>query len=156
MLTPHHLATLDRLAALGEIASRTRVLLLATDASQGDDVRPCDACFGVDLTVVAGAPGDELLRIDVSTDRGAPHAALLGLEALRLGLPIVEAGGEVLAIDHDFPDAFVIRAVVPRQADDQALAAINAGHVAFLSWLGASTTIAEGSAVSSRAPGGRA
>lgn len=92
---------------------RDALSIIASDAPIGDEICPRDSCLGIDVSISPGAPGDEVLRIDVRTNSGYARALDLGLSALRLGLPLVERRGELLSIDHDFEDALVIRASVP-------------------------------------------
>jgi hypothetical protein len=76
------------------------------------------ACAGIDIQSSRGAPGDELLRVDGCADGDAALGAKLALDGLRLGLPLVERGGERLTVSHDLDDPSVIRASVPRDTDE--------------------------------------
>jgi hypothetical protein len=75
-------------------------------------------CASVDIQSSRGAPGDELLRVDGRADGNTALGAKLALDGLRLGLPLVERGGERLAVGHDLDDPSVIRASIPRDADE--------------------------------------
>lgn len=97
--------------------THTHLSVLAQPGLSGGEVCPGDPCVGVDCTVRPGAPGDELLRIDVSAVHDMTLRFQLGLSLLRLTLPSVERRGENLAISHDIENAGVIRALIPSHPD---------------------------------------
>lgn len=75
------------------------------------------AACGIDITAVAGAPGDELLRIEWDANWVPPLSAEERLHLLSLELPLVERLGEKLRIGHDLHDAGIVCAFVPGDAN---------------------------------------
>lgn len=72
---------------------------------------------GVDITSCAGAPGDEVIRINVDPMHGPARAQEFALAFFSLMLPAVECDREKLCILHDFEDAAIIVASIPGYAD---------------------------------------
>lgn len=75
------------------------------------------ACGSIDVQTPHHAPGAEVLRIDVSTmPRDAARVAMAdGL--LGAFLPMLERGGQKLAVLHEVEDRGIILATIPRDAD---------------------------------------
>lgn len=98
---------------------RTAVSVLATPHVQvaGKLASPLAAGISIDVQTVAGAPGDEVIRVDVGPRDRFPARLRLAFEMLGLALPLVEGEGQLLLVFHDFKDAGVIRALVPGDAD---------------------------------------
>lgn len=96
--------------------SRDRVLVLAAGVPIGGIAGELHSRLGIDLATSQGAPGDELLRIDVRPIDLALRAKM-ALRLVRAFLPFVERPGERLSISHDFENAGIVVASVPGNSD---------------------------------------
>lgn len=114
---------------------RSALSVLVTPVFEGGGVGPVYSCLGVDISVCRGAPGDELLRIEVGAEGGEAAGLALGLDALRSFLPSVERWWQPLRIDHHCENGWVIRATIPRYRDDLGDRSLLLGHRSLLSRL---------------------
>jgi hypothetical protein len=98
--------------------SRARLSVLAMPFPVSGIGGPFATCCGIDVTTCAGAPGDELLRIDVSAMDGKAARLSAGFRLLGKLLPSVIRSGERVLICHDFENTGIILASIPRDAHD--------------------------------------
>lgn len=95
---------------------RSALSVFACDMPHRELGTPPSTCFGIDGHLVAGAPGDELVRFDGSSYNDETARLKMSELALGLCLPLVEGPGELFAILHDREDASVVAALIPSHA----------------------------------------
>ena len=133
---------------------RISVSMLALHTAERGFVGPGSTTLNIDIQSSLGAPGDELIRVEVRADYQMPLTLELGFDCLRLALPLIERLGEDLAIRHDLHDPLVISAAVPRNADRIDLPTPEHTRVLRVGCDG--RTITEGRGASSASAGGAA
>jgi len=97
---------------------RTHLSVSAASMPGGEINRPVVSCFGIDITERGGAPGDELLRIDVSAVHNKASRLRSGFSLLGEFLPSVIRSGEQVLVCHDLENTGIILATIPSDAND--------------------------------------
>ena len=109
---------------------RLRVAILIAPMRGGGLAGEQASCAVVDILSAGGAPGDELIRIDIHPHCGMPLAGEMALHLFRSAQPLVIGDGELISIRHDLEDARVIRAAIPGQGDQAHLGRDAGDHLA--------------------------
>jgi len=107
---------------------RLRLSVLATPFPMGGLVGPGNTSFGIDISACDGAPGDELIRIDVSAMDDKAARLSIGFSLLGAFLPSVIGSGEQVLVCHDLENSGVILASMPRDAQNSSDEAVNSNQ----------------------------
>lgn len=75
------------------------------------------ACLGVEFQTPDSAPAGELIRLDYGANDDMPLAFQLALSQLGALYKIGVGVGQLVRIRHDFEDARIVLALVPRHAE---------------------------------------
>lgn len=75
------------------------------------------ACLGIDLQVVPGAVGDELVRIDYGAHHNGATALRLAFDFLSGVKPLLVSRRELLRVFHDLENARIVLAIVPGETE---------------------------------------
>lgn len=132
--------------------SRNAFSAFAGKLAIGDLAGPARPCLGVDIHSVSGAPGDELIRIEVGAYHDPALLSELALAFFGSVLPLVVGPMEPIVVRHDLEDSGVILATIPGHADADP-ARKTASHSLSPSVVARNTTVAE--AAGDSIPGGR-